>query len=391
MTASNFSPVCSCPRTIQNPGPYTYILKRGSGFIPTSYSNIPGATFTSLHFLDPVDTSFEDIGINTIGSPYTYIVDFFAGQGGSLYGSSTSASSVYLNVDGSDKKTILTWSELVPWSNNSFTIYRKNATGQFDSIGVTQARVYEDKNLENGEEYCYKVRTSGTYGIAGLPTPLINFSQESCAVPIDTVPPCAPELVIKNDCLNANSNEVILNNLSWNNPDLLCGATGDTKGYRVYVLHEGNKEAELIFETDDENQITFTYASDIYGLAGCYYVVAFDSVFNESLPSNVVCIENCPDYRLPNAFSPNGDGHNDIFKPYPFRFVNKVEFKVFNRWGNVIFETSDPNLNWEGKAKSGNDVPDGVYYYTCRVFEQVDINGVESSPIILTGYIELIR
>nr|MBP7307629.1 gliding motility-associated C-terminal domain-containing protein [Saprospiraceae bacterium] len=115
------------------------------------------------------------------------------------------------------------------------------------------------------------------------------------------------------------------------------------------------------------------------------------SVFNESLLSNIICIENCPDYRLPNAFSPNGDGHNDIFKPYPFKFVNKVEFKVFNRWGNLIFETSDANLNWEGKTKSGNDVPDGVYYYTCRVFEQVDANGVESSPIALTGYIELIR
>jgi len=377
--------------TIQNPGPYTYTLKRGIGFNPAAYTNIPNANFTSLNFLDPVDTSFTDIEINTIISPYTYIVDFFAGQGGSLYGSSTSASSVFLNVDGSDKKTILTWNELVPWSNNSFTIYRLNSIGIFDSIGTTQARVYEDKNLENGEEYCYKVRTSGTYGIAGLPTPLINFSQERCAIPIDTVPPCAPALVITNDCLNANSNEVILNNLSWNNPDLLCDTPGDTKGYRVYVLHEGNTEAELIFETSDENQTSFTYASDIYGLAGCYYVVAFDSVFNESLLSNIICIENCPDYRLPNAFSPNGDGHNDIFKPYPFRFVNKVEFKVFNRWGNLIFETSDPNLNWEGKTKSGNDVPDGVYYYTCRVFEQVDANGVESSPIALTGYIELIR
>ena len=147
---------------------------------------------------------------------------------------------------------------MVPWSNNSFTIYRLNSIGIFDSIGTTQARVYEDKNLENGEEYCYKVRTSGTYGIAGLPTPLINFSQERCAIPIDTVPPCAPALVITNDCLNANSNEVILNNLSWNNPDLLCDTPGDTKGYRVYVLHEGNTEAELIFDIIDENQTSFT-------------------------------------------------------------------------------------------------------------------------------------
>lgn len=377
--------------TLANPGPYRYVLKRGIGFNPATFVEIPGASFISQQFLDPVDTSYTDIGLNTEGSPYTYVVDFYAGNSGIIYGSSTTASSVFLNVDGSDKKTILTWSELVPWSNNSFTIYRENSPGVFDSIAVTQARVYEDKNLENGTEYCYKIRTSGSYGIAGIPSPIINFSQEDCAVPVDTVPPCAPMLVVTNDCLNANSNTVILNKLSWNNPDIQCGTPDDTKGYRVYVIHSGQSTPELILETSDENQLSFEYASDIFGLAGCYYVVAFDSVFNESLRSNEVCIENCPDYRLPNAFSPNGDGHNDVFKPYPYRFVNKVEFKVFNRWGNVIFETADPDLNWDGKGRSGNDVPDGVYYYTCRVFEQVDSNGVEKSPVALTGYIELIR
>ncbi len=377
--------------TIANPGPYTYVLKRGSGFNPTMYVNVPGASFTSLNFLDPVDTSFLDIGINTIASPYSYVVDFFVSPANTIYGSSTSASSVFLNVTGSDKKTILTWNENVPWSNNSFTIYKQNILGNFDSIGITQARIYEDKNLENGTEYCYKIRTTGTYGIVGIPNPIINFSQESCAVPVDTVPPCAPMLVIVNDCDNGNSSAEIKNNLSWNNPDDQCGTPNDTKGYRVYVLQNGQTVPELIFETNNENQLTFSYVSETYGLAGCYYVVAFDSVFNESIASNIVCIENCPDYRLPNAFSPNGDGYNDTYKPYPYRFVNKVEFIVYNRWGNVIFETANPDLLWEGTSLSGSTVPDGVYYYTCRVFQQISSTGIIQSPIVLTGFIELIR
>lgn len=377
--------------TLQNPGPYRYVLKRGNGLNPATYDEVPGASFTSQHFLDPVDTSFVDKDLQTIETPYAYVVDFYAGNSGIKYGSSTSASTVFLNVDGSDKKTILTWSESVPWSNNSFTIYRKNALNTFDSIGVTQARFFEDKNLENGQEYCYKIRTSGTYGIAGLPVPILNFSQESCGVPIDTVPPCAPVLTITNDCLNGNSSAEILNKLSWNNPDEGCGTPDDTRGYRVYVRYDGEEEAVLIFETNDPDRLTFEYVSEEFGLAGCYYVVAFDSVFNESVESNIVCIENCPDYRLPNAFSPNGDGHNDVFRPYPYRFVNRVEFKVFNRWGNIIFETSDPDINWNGQNKAGNNVPDGVYYYTCNVYEQIDSGNGVLKPINLNGYIELIR
>src|SRR5690606_18067691 len=89
------------------------------------------------------------------------------------------------------------------------------------------------------------------------------------------------------------------------------------------------------------------------GLAGCYYVVAFDSLGNTSLPGNIVCADNCPDYRLPNTFTPNGDGDNDLFIPYPYRFIESVDFKVFNRWGNLVFETDNPDLLWNGQSADG--------------------------------------
>lgn len=377
--------------TLKYPGPYRYVLKHGTGLSPTTYTEVPGASFTSQHFLDPIVTYFTHHSLKTESEPYTYIVDFYSDGSGEKYGTSTSASTVFLNVVGSDKKAIITWAESVPWSNHTYTIYRKNNLNVFDSIGTTQSRRYEDRNLENGKNYCYKIRTSGSYGIAGLPNPILNFSQEQCATPVDTVPPCSPTLKITNDCMAENPSPSIVNKLTWNNPDEVCDTPGDTKGYRIYVIHDKVDEPELIFETNDPKLISLDYASEEYGLAGCYYIVAFDSVFNESPKSNIVCIENCPSYRLPNAFSPNNDGHNDVFKPYPYRFVNKVEFKVFNRWGNVIFETTNPNINWDGNNRAGNKVPDGTYYYTCKVFETIEtMTGIENT-IILTGYIELIR
>jgi gliding motility-associated-like protein len=99
---------------------------------------------------------------------------------------------------------------------------------------------------------------------------------------------------------------------------------------------------------------------------------------------------NCPIYRLPNVFTPNGDDVHDLFLPYPFRFVDQVDFKVYSRWGNLVFETTDPDLNWDGKNLNGKELEAGTYHYTCEVFNQVNENEAQVVSI-LTGYIELIR
>lgn len=250
--------------TLKYPGPYRYVLKHGTGLSPTTYTEVPGASFTSQHFLDPIVTYFTHHSLKTESEPYTYIVDFYSDGSGEKYGTSTSASTVFLNVVGSDKKAIITWAESVPWSNHTYTIYRKNNLNVFDSIGTTQSRRYEDRNLENGKNYCYKIRTSGSYGIAGLPNPILNFSQEQCATPVDTVPPCSPTLKITNDCMAENPSPSIVNKLTWNNPDEVCDTPGDTKGYRIYVIHDKVDEPELIFETNDPKLISLDYASEEY-------------------------------------------------------------------------------------------------------------------------------
>jgi gliding motility-associated-like protein len=126
-------------------------------------------------------------------------------------------------------------------------------------------------------------------------------------------------------------------------------------------------------------------------LAGCYAITSIDSVGNESIFSNIVCVDNCPVYELPNTFTPNGDGFNDTFRPFPFCFIDRIDFKVFNRWGQIVFESDDPNINWNGRNFSGSELAEGVYYYSCQVFEQrVDNNPITNS-FLISGYIELLR
>jgi len=126
---------------------------------------------------------------------------------------------------------------------------------------------------------------------------------------------------------------------------------------------------QLIATIDDSNDTTFFHANGL-SAAGCYAITAIDSSGNESAFSNVECGVNCPLYELPNVFTPNGDGTNDTFRPLnPFRGVERIDLQVFNRWGQLIFDTEDPAIRWNGDHRdTGEQVPDGVYFYSCDVF-----------------------
>ena len=71
------------------------------------------------------------------------------------------------------------------------------------------------------------------------------------------------------------------------------------------------------------------------------------------------------DVYLPNAFSPNGDNNNDVFR-IRSNFIDQVEMAIYDRWGEKIFETTDKNTWWDGTYK-GNLLPPDVYAYYFKV------------------------
>ena len=90
---------------------------------------------------------------------------------------------------------------------------------------------------------------------------------------------------------------------------------------------------------------------------------------NESALADTACTDNCPFYFLPNIFTPNLDGLNDRYRPFPWKFVDSVDFRVFNRWGEQVWRASDPQLDWNGThAETGSLCADGTYHYTCTAY-----------------------
>lgn len=74
---------------------------------------------------------------------------------------------------------------------------------------------------------------------------------------------------------------------------------------------------------------------------------------------------------VPDAFSPNGDGDNDLFLPMGLASTVIASFRVFDRWGNLLFERTehalnDPDAGWDGRYR-GRDLPTGIYVYQLEV------------------------
>lgn len=69
---------------------------------------------------------------------------------------------------------------------------------------------------------------------------------------------------------------------------------------------------------------------------------------------------------FPNAFTPDGDGLNELFGPLG-HYIEEFEMTIFDRWGEVIFNTKDVNVLWDGKVNGSDDAMTGVYVYTYRV------------------------
>ncbi len=379
--------------TLLNPGPYRYQLFKANGLSGGTLQEVPGASFVSQWFKTANDTMFTDQVLDTKNQAYRYQVGFYIRGDGIPVGKTNPASSVFLSIKSTDKTNILSWQENVPWNNYDYEIYRKNAAGQFELIGNSNTKEYYDRGLTNLKEYCYYVRSVGTYSINGVPDPLLNKSQETCGIPIDTIPPCVPVLTVRNACdePGAAIEPPYENNLKWNNPNLNCGFNADAVGYKIWYAPSENQPLVLLETIEGANNTGFIHRLTD-GLAGCYAVSAIDSVGNESAKSSpLVCKDNCPLYELPNVFTPNGDNQNDLYTPFPnWRFIEKVDFKVFNRWGNLVFSATDPQLNWTGKDSAGNDLSEGTYFYTCRVFEK-RVSGAALRPDVLSGYIELVR
>ena len=96
-------------------------------------------------------------------------------------------------------------------------------------------------------------------------------------------------------------------------------------------------------------------------------------------------------YVLPNVFTPNGDGFNDVFEPKVtgLSLLLSAKTVIFNRWGNVLWDGDDPLIHWDGKSKqTGLDCSTGTYFYVTDIIYQGETG---EEKLHLQGSITIVR
>jgi gliding motility-associated-like protein len=360
--------------TIPANGPYQYIISRAIGTGGTNYQQIK-----TINTIDLNDTTLIDT-LNTQATGYIYRIELWNDGPGNrfLIGEPAYASSVYLTVSPGDRKARLVINRNVPWINSRYDFFRLNEiTSAYDSIGSTNQLNFIDSTLVNGTQYCYYVRSTGGYLPNNMPKNLINFSEIICTTPVDNEPPCPPLISVISQC------DSLYNTVSWKITDPVCFA--DVAGYKIYYKKTENETLALVETVNDKNIFAYKhYPGDV--ISGCYAVSSIDSKGNEGEKSAVTCIDSCNFYEIPNVFTPNGDDINDRLMAKTSGLVEKIDFKIFNRNGLLLFRTEEPKINWDGTYK-GKIVSPGVYFYECEVFER-HISGLVQ--LHLSGFVHVI-
>ena len=112
--------------------------------------------------------------------------------------------------------------------------------------------------------------------------------------------------------------------------------------------------------------------------AGTYYVTVIDS--NNCRVSTSIVLTEPYVLEMPEGFSPNDDGKNDYFIVHGIESYPKNNLKIFNRWGNIVYQKDNYINSWHGENTDGQELPDATY------FAILEIN---NGDIVLKGYVEI--
>ena len=219
---------------------------------------------------------------------------------------------------------------------------------------------YTDTDVICQQSYSYQIVASDPVGISR--SEAISLTAIST-----TVPEALPDLTAGLQDLSVA--------LMW--PEV-----ADAQQYYIYRSQEEGTSA-LYDSIAAQVPLPYTDGNVEIDQEYCYQISYVNECGNESELSEEVCIRvpARAQVHFPNAFTPNGDGLNDIFL-YRASLLESVTFKVFNRWGELMFQTNQRNVGWDG-TYNGGVVPQGTYIYQLNVTDQLGNQFSQNGKFVL--------
>jgi len=160
----------------------------------------------------------------------------------------------------------------------------------------------------------------------------------------------------------------------------------------------------IIGETHDLNAnqgvgYTYSWVPDYYiNCLDCPQVNVkplVDTIYYSEISDNLGCFHDTSSFRItvlpwssvdvPDVFTPNGDGINDIIYVKGWGIEELLYFRIFNRWGELVFESNDLEIGWDGYYKDALQMAD-TYTYTVSAKPYI-----QETPVLKSGFINIVR
>lgn len=146
-----------------------------------------------------------------------------------------------------------------------------------------------------------------------------------------------------------------------------------------FVLRPGIAGAQYVWNDNSTDSFYVVMQS------GSYSVTATNGCGSATDNINITYLPNGCQLAIPTAFSPNGDGKNDLFRAISYCVVPKFTMRVYNRWGELVFETNDITEGWNGVFRNTQQ-PMGVFVYYIEYF-----NSCSQKKETVAGNVTLLR
>ena len=283
-------------------------------------------------------------------------------------GLSISSPGVYtvhlLNQNGCDSTVILSLNEwALPIVSAVDTFVCANTCVDITASGALTYTWNVPQNANGSITVCPSQTTS--YQVIGTDVNGCESLPVQATVQIDLIP--TPNFYIDPDQVEIDDPVITIYNVTPGNLNHLWNINGT-----VFENSSSSFDVELPF-TEGTYNIQLVSSTDL----GC----------TDSLTLTATVMNNIAVY-VPNAFTPDDSEFNTVFHPvFSTGFIPKgYQFTIFNRWGETIFFSADPNAYWDGAMANGTDCPDGVYNYLIE-YQQTE----KGEPIRILGFVHLLR
>jgi gliding motility-associated-like protein len=247
----------------------------------------------------------------------------------------------------------LQWLAETGFTPDTFSVF-KSTDDTYNFLTKTAELTVDDELYTPESESCYKITYIDVCGNES------DFSLEACPI------------VLAADLTSAN--EVVLNWSAYN---------GWTNGVASYLVDKYDENGTLL-ETIDVGAVT-TYTDATQDLINQVYTYVVRAQANDAgvaqSVSNPVTIVKDPNLFYPTAFTPNGDSLNDIFNVFG-QYISSFQMDIFNRWGELMYTTTDLEKGWDGKFK-GIDMPEGTYTFVAKITDFAGRDFKKSGSILL--------